>query len=110
MSVEHVQVFSFKIQVSQHIATLENYSNFKNKFLFSNDSILESNDYYSNRNMGNISFVELCEMINTLSNYNFPGLDKFRLRTSLRKIKEMCVKMNKTTKSKRNESCMSSLL
>ena len=74
MSVEHVQVFSFKIQVSQHIATLENYSNFLtlltllNKFLFSNDSILETNYYYSNRNMGNISFIELCEMINTLSN------------------------------------------
>ena len=37
-------------------------------------------------------------------------MDKVRLRTSLRKIKEMCVKMNKTTKSNRNESCMSSLL
>ena len=38
-------------------------------------------------------------------------MDKFRLRTiSLGKIKEMRVKMNKTKKSKRNDSCMSHFL
>ena len=37
-------------------------------------------------------------------------MDKYRLRTNLGKIKEMCVKMNKTKKSKRNESCMSDFL
>ena len=37
-------------------------------------------------------------------------MDKFRLRTSLGKIKEMHVKMNKTKKSKRNDSCMSDFL
>ena len=37
-------------------------------------------------------------------------MDKYRLRTNLGKIKEMCVKMNKTKKSKRNESYMSVFL
>ena len=37
-------------------------------------------------------------------------MDKFRLRTCLGKIKEMWVKMNKTEKSKRNDSCMSDFL
>ena len=37
-------------------------------------------------------------------------MDKFRLRTSLGKIKEMRVRMNKTKKSKRNDSCMSDFL
>ena len=35
-------------------------------------------------------------MINTLSSQYFAGFDKFRLRTSLGKIKEMLAKMNKT--------------
>ena len=52
----------------------------------------------------------MCEIINTLSNQDFAGLDKLRLRTSLRKIKEMCAKMNKTKKSKSNESHMSDFL
>ena len=37
-------------------------------------------------------------------------MDKFRLRASLGKIKEMRVKMNKTKKSKRNDSCISDFL
>ena len=37
-------------------------------------------------------------------------MDKFTLKTSLRKIKEMRVKMNKTKKSKRNDSCMNDFL
>ena len=49
-------------------------------------------------------------MINTSSSQYFAGLDKFRLRTSLGKIKEMSVKMNKTKKSNRNESCMNDFL
>ena len=67
--------------------TLENYSYVKNKFVFKSGSILEINDYYSNRSR---SFTELCKIVNTLSNQDFAGLDKFRLRTSLEKIKE-CV-------------------
>ena len=78
--------------------SLENYSNFKNKFLFNNGSILQINDYYNNRSRGNVSFTEYCKIINTLSNQDFAGLDKFRLRESLGKIKEMHVKMNKTKK------------
>ena len=46
--------------------------------------------------------------MNTLSNQDFAGLDKFRLRVSLRKIKEMRV-MNRTKKGSRNESCTSDL-
>ena len=48
--------------------TLQNYFNFKNKFLFNNGGILEINDYYNNRNRENVSYTELCEIINTLSN------------------------------------------
>ena len=51
----------------------------------------------------------MCEIINTLSNEDFAGLDKFRLRLSLGKIEEMGVKMNKT-KNNRNESCISNFL
>ena len=41
--------------------------------------------------------------MNTLSNQDFAGLDKVRLRTSL----GMHVKMNKINKSNRNENSMS---
>ena len=51
----------------------------------------------------------MCVIINTLSNQDFVGLDKFRLRTSLGTIHEMHVKMNKT-KIYRNESYMSDFL
>ena len=66
------------------VYTLENYSNFKNKF--------------TDKSRGNTSFTGLSEIINTLSNQDFAGLDKFRLRSSLERIKEMHVKMNKTKK------------
>ena len=89
--------------------TSENYSNFKNKFLFNNGGITEINDNYNKRSKGNISFTELCVIINTLSNQDFVGLDKFRLRTSLGTIQEMHVKMNKT-ENHRNESYMSDFL
>ena len=60
---------------------------------------------------GNVSFTELSEIINTLSSQGFAGMDRFRLRTSLGKIKKMRVKMNKTKKvPKRNDSCMSDFL
>ena len=39
-------VFSSEIQVSHTAYTSEKYSILKNKFLFNNDSILETNDYY----------------------------------------------------------------
>ena len=42
----------------------------------------------------------MSEITNTLSNQDFASLDKFRLRTSLGKIKEMSVKRNKTKKVK----------
>ena len=51
----------------------------------------------------------MCVIINTLSNQDFVGLDKFRLRTSLGTIHEMHVKMNKT-KIYRNENYMSDFL
>ena len=42
MSAGHVDVFCQNLGIIQY--TLENYSNFKNKFLFNNGSILEIND------------------------------------------------------------------
>ena len=42
----------------------------------------------------------MSEVTNTLSNQDFAGLDKFRLRTSLGKIKEVSVKINKIKKVK----------
>ena len=80
-----MQLFSAKIQVSAYTLS---YSDFRNKFLFNNGSILEINDYYNNKSRGNLSFTELFEIMNTLSNQDFAGLDKFRLRASLEKIKE----------------------
>ena len=88
MSAGHVGVSSQNLGFTAY--TLENYPYVKNKFVFKSDSILEINDYYSNRSKRNVSFTELCEIVNTLSNQDFAGLDKFRLRTSLEKIKE-CV-------------------
>ena len=71
--------------------------------LFNNGSTLEIN-YYNNISRGNVSFTELSET-NVISNQKFSGLDKFRVRISLGKIKKMRVKMNKTKKSMKNESC-----
>ena len=66
MSVGHVGVFCQNLGITAY--TLENHSNFKNKLLFNNGSILEINYYYNNRNRGNVNYTELSEMINTLSN------------------------------------------
>ena len=107
-SAEHVGVFCEDLGITTY--TSENYSNFKNKFLSNNGSILEINDYYNNRSRGNVRCTELSEIINTLSNQDIAGMDKFRLRTSLGKIKEILVKMNKTKKSKRKDSCISDFL
>ena len=43
------------------------------KFLFNNGSILQINDYY-NRSRENVSFTELSEIINSVSNQDFAGL------------------------------------
>ena len=62
--------------------------------------------------MGKCKFYsqsELFEIIITLSNQDFAGLDKFRSKISLRKIREIHVKLNKT-KNNRNESCMNDFL
>ena len=53
------------------VFTLKNYSNFKNNVLFNNGSVLEINDYYRTRR--NVSFTELFEIRNTLSNQDFAG-------------------------------------
>ena len=108
ISAWHVAFFCQNLGITAY--TLDNYSNFRNKFLFNNGSILKINDYYNNRSRENVSFTELSETINTLSNQDFAEMDKFRLRTSLGKTKEMCVKMNKTKISKINDSYMSDFL
>ena len=63
MPAGHVGVFCRNLGITAY--TLENYSNFKNKFLFNNDSILEINNYY-NRSRANVGFNELFEIVNTL--------------------------------------------
>ena len=65
MCVGHVGVFFQNLGITAY--TVENYSIFKNN-LFNNDSILETNDYYNSINRGNVSFTELCKIVNTLSN------------------------------------------
>ena len=96
MSAGRTGVFCQNLGITAY--TLENYSNFKNKSLFNNGSILEINYYYnSNESRGNVTFTELSEK--TLSSQDFAGMDKFRLRERLRNIKEMRVKINKTKKS-----------
>ena len=69
MLAGHVGVFCQNL-----VYALENYINFKN-VLLNNRSILEINYYYKIR--GNVSFTELSEIKNTLSNQDFAGLDKF---------------------------------
>ena len=53
-----------------------------------NGSIHETDDYFRTR--GNTSFSNLSQIINALSNEVFAELDKFRLRESLEKMKEIC--------------------
>ena len=87
-----------------HSIYSKKYTNFKNKSLFNNGNILDINDFY-NRNRGNVSLTYwVVWKINTLSNQDFVGMDKFRLRASLGKVKDMRVKMNKMNKVNRNES------
>ena len=49
--------------------------------------IYEIHDYFRNR--ANASFNDFSQLINTKSSQDFAGLDKFRLRESLGKMKEM---------------------
>ena len=49
----------------------------------------------------------MSEIINTLSNQDFAVFDKFRLKASTEKIKEMPLKMHETKILNRNESCIS---
>ena len=55
-----------------------------------------------------MNILLLSEIINTLLNQDFVGLDKTELWASLGTIKEMRVKMNKINKSNRNKNSMSS--
>ena len=59
------------------------------------------------RTRGNASFNDLSKLINTLSNQDFAGLGKFRLRESLGKMKRMHVQLVKINKNNRNESNLS---
>ena len=102
----HVGVFCQNLGIT--VYTLENYSNFKSNFSFNNESILEIHDYF--RTLGKSSFNDLSELINTLSNQDFSGLDKFRLRKSLAKLKEMRVQLLKVNKNHRNVSSLSEFL
>ena len=101
-------VFSAKIQVSHSIYFIENYSKFKSNFSFNNGSILEIHDHF--RTKGKFSFNALPQLINTLSKQDFAASDKFRLRKSLGKLKEMCVQLLKGNKNHRNVSSLSKFL
>ena len=105
-SAGHVGVFCQNLGITAY--TLENYSNFKNNFSFNNGSILEIHDFFRTR--GNASFNDLCQLINTLSNQDFDELDKFKLRESLGKLKEMHARFVKVKKSIRNEKGLSEFL
>ena len=72
MPTGYVGVFCQNLGIIAY--TLENYSNFKNKFLINKSSFLEINDYY-NRSWGNVGFIESSEIINILPNQKFAGLD-----------------------------------
>ena len=100
----HVGVFCENLGITAY--TLENYSNFKSNFSFG--SILEIHDYF--RTMGKSSFNDLPQLINTQSNQDFAGLDKFRLRKSLGELKEMCVRILKINKNHGNVSSLSEFL
>ena len=60
--------------------------------------------------MGKSSFNDLSQLINTQSNQDFAGLDKFRLRKNLGKLKEMCVRILKINKNHGNVSSLSEFL
>ena len=92
----------------QNLGITENYSNFKSNFSFNNGSILEIHDYF--RTEGDASFNNLSQIINALSNQDFAGLDNFRLRKILGKMKEMHAQLLKKNKNIRNESSMSDFL
>ena len=86
MSTGYVGVSCQHLSITAY--ALENYSNFKNKFLSNNGSIVEINDYF---NKGNLSFTELSEIITTLSNQDFAGwinLDywKRKINVSIAKV------------------------
>ena len=55
MLAEYVGVFCQNLGITTY--TLENYSNFKNKFQYNNGSILEINDYHNNRSRENVSLL-----------------------------------------------------
>ena len=101
--VGHLGVFYQNLGITA--CTLENYSNFESNFSFNNGSILEIHDYFRTR--GNVSFNDLFQLINTLASQDFVELNKFRLKESLGKMKEMDAHLVKTNKTNRNESNLS---
>ena len=80
----HVGIFCQNLGITAD--TSENYSNFKSSFSFSSGSILEIHDYFRTR--GDASFNNLSQIINTLSNQDSAGLDNFRLKKILGKMKD----------------------
>ena len=106
ISAGHVGVFCQNLGITAN--TLENYSNFKSNFSINNGSILKIHDYFRSRE--DASFNNLSQIINTLSNQDFAGLDNFRLRKILGKMKEMSAQFLKKNKNVRNESSMSDFL
>ena len=71
----HSKVFCQNLGIPAY--TLENYSNFKSKFLLSNGNIFGLHDYFRAR--GNARFNHLSQLINTLSlsDQDFADLGNF---------------------------------
>ena len=94
----HMGVFCQLLGITTY--TLQNYSNFKTNFSFNNGSILEIHDCFRTRIKS--SFNDLHQ--------DLAGLDNFRLRKSLGKLKEMPVQLLKVSKNHRNVSSLSEFL
>ena len=60
MSAAHAGVLCQNLGITAF--RLGNYSNFQNKLLFNNDSVLEINDYDNKRGRGHVTFAELPEI------------------------------------------------
>ena len=106
-----IWVFSAKVQLSQHIATFRLQKIIpilKITFQLTMQWVMGVFFKYmiilQIRTRGNASFNDLSKLINTLSNQDFAGLGKFRLRESLGKMKRMHVQLVKVNKNNRNES------
>ena len=101
---ERRKAVGYKVVFCQNLGiatyTLENYSNFKSKFSFDNGSIFETNDYF--RTWWNASFNDFSQLINTLLNQGFAGLDELNKLENLFCTQGVARKLNWCSLKKEN--------